>query len=450
MGDFTFFRIFAQFLKRKMRFEELNIEEALLEGLRAMNFKETTPIQEQTIPVVLEGRDIIACAQTGTGKTAAYLLPILNMLCKGEHPQDVINALVMVPTRELAQQIDQQLEAFAYFLPVSSVAVYGGGDGVIFEQQRRAMLSGVDVVIATPGRLIALLAMGEIDLSDVKFFILDEADRMLEMGFVEDIMQIASYLSKERQTLLFSATMPPKIKELAKKILNNPAEVQLSVSKPADKIRQSAYICYERQKIPIILELFKEKTPEKVIIFSSSKQKVKDLYTAFAHKGLKVGQMHSDLEQAERETVIRNFKNGHVNILIATDIVSRGIDIEDIELIINLDIPRDEEDYIHRIGRTARANNDGQAITFVSENEQSKFRRIEVFIEKDIEKMPVPEHLGAAPEYKPSEHKHFPANRRNSHRKSGKPQGNGNGGGKNSRSRNSRHRRKGGGNKEVK
>jgi len=431
-----------------MKFEELNIEEALLEGLRAMNFKETTPVQEQTIPVVLEGRDIISCAQTGTGKTAAYLLPILNMLCKGEQPQEAINALVMVPTRELAQQIDQQLEGFAYFLPVSSVAVYGGGDGVIFEQQRRAMLSGVDIVIATPGRLLALLAMGEIDLSDVKFFILDEADRMLEMGFVDDIMQIVSFLPKDRQTLLFSATMPQRIKDLAKKILNNPAEVQLSVSKPADKIKQSAYICYERQKIPIILELFKEKTPEKVIVFSSSKQKVKDLYAAFLRKGLKVGQMHSDLEQAERETVIRNFKNGHVNILIATDIVSRGIDIEDIELIINLDIPRDEEDYIHRIGRTARANNDGQAITFVSENEQSKFRKIEVFIEKDIEKTPVPEHLGEAPAYKPSAHKRFPANRRSSRRKSGKPQGSNSGGNKNNRNKNNKNRRKGGGNKE--
>lgn len=431
-------RTFAQFLKRTMKFEELNIEEALLEGLRAMNFKETTPVQEKTIPVVLEGRDIIACAQTGTGKTAAYLLPILNMLCKGDHAADTLNALIMVPTRELAQQIDQQLEGFAYFLPVSSVAVYGGGDGVVFAQQQRALLSGVDVAIATPGRLLALLAMGDIDLSNVKFFILDEADRMLEMGFIDDIMQIASYLSKDRQTLLFSATMPPKIKELAKKILNNPAEVQLAVSKPADKIKQSAYICYERQKIPIILDIFNEKTPERVIIFSSSKQKVKDLYAAFLRKGLKVGQMHSDLEQSEREAIIRSFKNGHTNILIATDIVSRGIDIEDIELVINLDIPRDEEDYIHRIGRTARANSDGQAITFVSESEQAKFRRIEVFIEKDIEKTPVPEHLGEAPEYKPSEYRSSPHNkgRQNFRRKPGNSGGN-----RDNRKPNNRHKK---------
>lgn len=384
-----------------MKFEELNIEQELLEGLRAMNFKETTPVQEKTIPVILEGKDIIACAQTGTGKTAAYLLPILNKLCKNEHPQDSINALIMVPTRELAQQIDQQLEGFAYFLPVTSVAVYGGGDGIVFEQQKRALLSGVDVAIATPGRLLALLAMGEIDLSEVKFFILDEADRMLEMGFVEDIMQIASYLSKDRQTLLFSATMPPKIKMLAKKILKDPAEIQLSVSKPAEKIEQSAYICYERQKLSIIQEIFKQNNFERVIVFSSSKQKVKEIAAAFKRMNLSSEAMHSDLEQREREDVIRNFKNGKINILIATDIVSRGIDIEDIELIVNYDVPHDVEDYIHRIGRTARANADGKAITFVSEKEQTKFKRIERFIKKDIKKELIPEQLGKGPEYNP-------------------------------------------------
>jgi superfamily II DNA/RNA helicase len=391
-----------------MKFDELNIEEALLEGLRAMNFKETTPVQEKTIPIILEGKDIIACAQTGTGKTAAYLLPILNMLCKNDTKQDVTKALIMVPTRELAQQIDQQLEGFAYFLPVSSVAIYGGGDGAVFEQQKRALLSGVDIAIATPGRLLALIAMGEIDLSDVKFFILDEADRMLEMGFVEDIMQVASYLSKDKQTLLFSATMPAKIRDLAKKILKNPEEIKLAVSKPADKIQQSAYICYETQKVPIILDYFKQNNHEKIIVFSSSKQKVKDLASSLKSKGLSVAAMHSDLEQGEREEVIRKFKHGHINILIATDIVSRGIDIEDIELVVNFDVPRDVEDYIHRIGRTARANADGKAMTFVSENDQWRFKKIENFIEKEIDKELIPETFGETPKYNPTEHKTEP------------------------------------------
>jgi superfamily II DNA/RNA helicase len=385
-----------------VRFDELNIEEALLDGLQSMNFKEATPVQEKTIPIILEGKDIIACAQTGTGKTAAYLLPILNMLCKGDHPQDTINAVIMVPTRELAQQIDQQLEGFAYFLPVSSVAVYGGGDGAVFEQQKRALLSGVDVVIATPGRLLALLAMGSIDLSDVKFFILDEADRMLEMGFIEDIMQVSSYMSKTKQTLLFSATMPPKIRTLAKNILINPVEVRLSVSKPAEKIKQSAYICYEAQKLGIIKSIFAEKKPERVIVFSSSKQKVKDIFASFVRMGFPVGEMHSDLEQNQREDVIRKFKNGNIKLLVATDIVSRGIDIEDIELVINFDVPHDSEDYVHRIGRTARANTDGRAITFVSEQEQGKFKRIEEFIEKEIDKELIPAALGEAPEYNPA------------------------------------------------
>ncbi len=407
-----------------MKFEELNIEEALLDGLRAMNFKETTPVQEKTIPVILEGKDIIASAQTGTGKTAAYLLPILNMLCKKQYSQDAINALIMVPTRELAQQIDQQLEGFAYFLPVSSVAVYGGGDGIVFEQQKKALIAGVDVVIATPGRLLALLAMGDIDLSEVKFFILDEADRMLEMGFVEDIMQVASYLSKQRQTLLFSATMPPKIKALAKSILNKPEEIQLAVSKPAEKIKQSAYICYETQKAPIIKDLFERQKFEKVIIFSSSKQKVKDLYAAFRRMGLQASAMHSDLEQNEREEVIRKFKNGHIHILIATDIVSRGIDIEDIELVVNFDVPHDVEDYIHRIGRTARANADGRAITFVSEMEQGKFKKIEQFLGKDIDKEAIPEVFGAGPEYNPAMHRPKPQNNFRKKHSNNRPKGN--------------------------
>ena len=384
-----------------MRFDELNLTDALLEGLQAMNFKETTPVQAQTIPLILEKKDMIACAQTGTGKTAAYLLPILNVLCKKEHPEDKINALIMVPTRELALQIDQQLDAFAYFLPVTSVAVYGGGDGAIFSQQEKAMRSGVDVVIATPGRLIALLNMGKIDMSHVQFFVLDEADRMLEMGFVDDIMRIASYLPKQKQTLLFSATMPPKIHELAGKVLINPTEVHLSTSKPAEKIDQSAYICYEAQKLALIGQIFSNKQLHRVIVFSSSKQKVKEIYHTFRKMNLKVAAMHSDLEQNQREEVIRQFKNGHIHVLVATDIVARGIDIEDIQMVINYDVPHDVEDYVHRIGRTARAGGEGIAITFVAEKEQHKFSAIEKFIEKEIPKAQLPASLGEGPAYSP-------------------------------------------------
>lgn len=366
-----------------------------------MNFKETTPVQAQTIPLILEKKDMIACAQTGTGKTAAYLLPILNVLCKKEHPEDKINALIMVPTRELALQIDQQLDAFAYFLPVTSVAVYGGGDGAIFSQQEKAMRSGVDVVIATPGRLIALLNMGKIDMSHVQFFVLDEADRMLEMGFVDDIMRIASYLPKQKQTLLFSATMPPKIHELARKVLINPTEVHLSTSKPAEKIDQSAYICYEAQKLALIGQIFSNKQLHRVIVFSSSKQKVKEIYHTFRKMNLKVAAMHSDLEQNQREEVIRQFKNGHIHVLVATDIVARGIDIEDIQMVINYDVPHDVEDYVHRIGRTARAGGEGIAITFVAEKEQHKFSAIEKFIEKEIPKAQLPASLGEGPAYSP-------------------------------------------------
>ena len=384
-----------------MKFNQLPLEEALLDGLQAMNFQETTPVQEQTIPLILQKKDLIACAQTGTGKTAAYLLPILNVLCQNKHREDKINALIMVPTRELALQIDQQLDAFAYFLPVTSVAVYGGGDGAIFSQQERAMRQGVDVVIATPGRLISMLNLGKIDMSYVQFFVLDEADRMLEMGFVDDIMRIASYLPKEKQTLLFSATMAPKIRDLARKTLINPTEVHLSTSMPADKIDQSAYICYEAQKLELIQGIFTAQSLTRVIVFSSSKQKVKEIYHTFRRMKLKVAAMHSDLEQAEREEVMRRFKNGHIHVLVATDIVARGIDIEDIQMVINYDVPHDAEDYVHRIGRTARAGGEGIAITFVAEKEQQKFGLIEKLIQKEVRKVPLPEAMGQAPIYNP-------------------------------------------------
>ena len=382
-----------------MKFDELNLDESVLQALDAMNFKECTPVQEHTIPVILEGRDLIGVAQTGTGKTAAYLLPVLNQLNKGTYPADAINCVIMSPTRELAQQIDQQMEGFSYFMPASSVAVYGGNDGIRFEQEKKGLTLGVDVVIATPGRFISHLSMGYVDLSKVSFFILDEADRMLDMGFYDDIMQIVKYLPKKRQTIMFSATMPPKIQQLAQNILNHPVEVKLAVSKPAEKIIQTAYICYETQKLGIIRSLFKNQKPQRVIVFASSKLKVKEVAKAFLRLKLNVGEMHSDLDQSQRDHIMHEFKSGRINILVATNIVARGIDIDDIRLVINYDVPHDAEDYVHRIGRTARANHDGCAITFVSETEQVKFKSIEDFLEKTIYKIPVPEELGDAPEY---------------------------------------------------
>ena len=384
-----------------MNFTDLDLEDCVLDALDAMNFQECTPVQEQAIPILLEGKDLIGVAQTGTGKTAAYLLPVLNQLSKGSYKEDAINCIVMAPTRELAQQIDQQIEGFSYFMPVSSVAIYGGNDGIRYEQEKKGLALGADIIIATPGRLISHLNLGNVDLSHVSFFILDEADRMLDMGFYEDIMQIVKKLPKERQTIMFSATMPEKIKQLAKTILNNPVEVKIAVSKPAEKIIQTAYVCYERQKLGIIQSLFKETKPERVIIFASSKLKVKDVTKALMRLHLNVGEMHSDLDQKQRDHIMHEFKNGRIDILVATDIVARGIDIDDIRLVINYDVPHDCEDYVHRIGRTARANHDGCAITFISEKEQNNFKAIEDFIGKTIYKIPVPEDLGEAPEYKP-------------------------------------------------
>ena len=386
-----------------MRFDELDLEDEILDGLEDMNFHEMTPVQEHTIPVILEGRDIIGCAQTGTGKTAAYTLPLLNKLLIEGNPDNVVKSLIIVPTRELAQQIDQQFQGFSYYAPLSTTVVYGGGDGKGWDIQKNGMLNGADVVIATPGRMIAHLQNSGVDLSHVEYLILDEADRMLDMGFSDDIMKIISYMPAERQTIMFSATLPPKIRELAKTILRNPAEVNIAISKPNEAIDQSAYICYERQKLGIIRELFAEPTDSKTIIFSSSKLKVKELAHTLKRMGLDVAAMHSDLEQAQREEVMLNFKNNKVKILVATDIVARGIDIEDIGLVLNYDVPHDPEDYIHRIGRTARAAASGAAMTFVSEEEQGKFHRIETFMERDVEKLPIPEHLGKGPVYNPDE-----------------------------------------------
>lgn len=384
-----------------MKFSELELEPEVFDGLDAMNFVEMTPVQEHTIPVILSGRDIIGCAQTGTGKTAAYTLPLLNRLTIEGNPDNVVKSLIIVPTRELAQQIDMQFQGFSYFLPVSTTVVYGGGDGKGWEVQKRGMLMGADVVIATPGRLIAHLTNSGVDLSHVECLILDEADRMLDMGFSDDIMKIISYLPKERQTIMFSATLPPKIRELARTILNDPAEVTIAVSKPNEAISQSAYICYESQKLGIVREMFAQPKDTKTIIFSSSKLKTKELAHVLKRMKFNVAAMHSDLEQSQREEVILNFKNNKVDILVATDIVARGIDIEDIGLVVNYDVPHDPEDYIHRIGRTARAAATGAAITLVCQEEQGKFHRIEKFMEREVEKTPLPESVGEGPAYIP-------------------------------------------------
>ena len=395
-----------------MYFDELPLDDTVLDALDAMHFEECTPIQEQAIPPLLEGRDLIGVAQTGTGKTAAYLLPVLNELNTGRYPQDACNCLIMAPTRELAQQIDRQVEGFAYFMPFSSVAVYGGNDGARYEQERRGLTLGADIIIATPGRLISHLATGKIDFSRVSFFILDEADRMLDMGFYDDIMKIASYLPKERQTIMFSATMPDDIQKLAHNILNNPVEVKIAVSKPAEKIRQIAYICYDGMKDNIVRSVVdncpfynEEGGVDRVIIFCAKKTKVRELGRTFRMKGLSVGAMHSDLTQQERDTIMRDFRNGHINILIATDIVSRGIDIDDIQMVINYDTPHDPEDYVHRIGRTARANRDGMAVTLVTPHDYPSLLKIEKLIEKGIDKPNLPEGCGEKPDVSKSLHR---------------------------------------------
>ena len=388
-----------------MLFTELNLCDEVLDGLSAMNFKETTPIQEQTIPLILQKKDIIACAQTGTGKTAAFLLPLIHNLQSEPHEPNKVNAIIMAPTRELAQQIDQQMEGFSYFSSFSSVAVYGGSDGDAWSTQKTGLQKGADVVVATPGRLLSHINLYDIDFSGVKYLILDEADRMLDMGFYDDIMKIVKLLPANRQTLLFSATMPPKIQALAKSILNEPEEIKIAVSRPPDSIMQSAYICYENQKTAIITELFSKKKPNKVIVFAGSKIKVKEVTKALKRMGIAVDEMHSDLTQEQRGIVMHEFRNNRVNLLVATDILSRGIDIDDISLIINYDVPHDSEDYVHRIGRTARAGEQGMAITFVSVEEQYKFKQIEKFLGKTIFKIPVPADLGEAPEYNPEQNR---------------------------------------------
>ncbi|MBR6648121.1 MAG: DEAD/DEAH box helicase, partial [Bacteroidaceae bacterium] len=373
-----------------MYFTDFDFEDEILDALDAMRFETCTPIQEKTIQPLMEGRDLIGVAQTGTGKTAAYLLPVLNKLCSGSYPEDAINCIIMAPTRELAQQIDRQLEGFTYFMSISSVAVYGGNDGQRYQQELRGMSRGADIIVATPGRLISHINLGNIDLSRVSFFILDEADRMLDMGFYNDIMTIAKQLPQKRQTMLFSATMPQEIRRLADNILDNPVHITLSLAKPADGIKQQAYICYEPQKTDIVKHLFSNEKPERVILFTSRKNKVKDISLALKKQGYNIGEMHSNLSQTERDDIMYRFKSRQIDIVVATDILARGIDIDDIRLVINYDVPRDCDDYIHRVGRTARAGNEGRAVTFVSVEDQSYFGKIEDFMEQDVEKLPLP------------------------------------------------------------
>ena len=370
-----------------MKFEETYLNDNILDALYDMHFDEMTPIQERCIPEILDGYDVLGVAQTGTGKTAAYLLPILSRLDDEDYPKDAINCVVMSPTRELAQQIDQAMQGFGYYLDaVSSVAVYGGNDGNRYDQEQRSLRMGADVVIATPGRLLSHIKVGNVDLSRVSFFVLDEADRMLDMGFSDDIMQIASHLPQNRQTVMFSATMPENIRRMARAIMNNPVEVQIAVSRPPESIKQMHEFVDESKKVEAVLSLLNSFTPsllKKVIIFAGKKQRVKDLARTLRSLHIDARAMHSDLEQSERDQVMLDFKNGKVGVLVATDVVSRGIDVTDVPLVINYDVPHAPEDYVHRIGRTARAENSGEAMTLVSPDDMHYWKRIERFLTGD-------------------------------------------------------------------
>lgn len=407
-----------------MYFDELPLADEVLDALWDMHFDECTPVQEHTIPVILEGRDVISCAQTGTGKTAAFILPLLTNLLYDNHDPNKLNAIIMAPTRELAQQIDQQMEGFGFYVPFSSVAIYGGNDGGAWGTQSTGLQKGADIVIATPGRLLSLMNIYNIDFSGVKYFILDEADRMLDMGFYDDIMAVVNRLPKDRQTIMFSATMPANIRKMAKAIMNNPAEVQIAVSRPPESIRQMAVDIFEAQKTAFIVQKFSssgDQELKKVIVFVGKKQRVKELTRALRANHIDARAMHSDLEQKERDEVMLDFRNNKVDVLVATDIVSRGIDVDDIPLVINYDVPRDAEDYVHRIGRTARAENKGEALTLVSPEDNHFFNKIERFLQKSIERLPLPASLGAAPDSSVCSLAADEPKRSSKHRKGGKP-----------------------------
>lgn len=414
-------------------FEDLDLSDNVLDALYDMRFEKCTPVQAQCIPPILEHHDVLGVAQTGTGKTAAYLLPLLTLLERAPHPADAVNCLVIAPTRELARQIDQALQGFAYYTGVNAVAVYGGNDGIRYEQERRSLQAGADIVLATPGRLITHLQLGTLDLSRTTHLVLDEADRMLDMGFAEDILSIVKQMPEQRQTILFSATMPPKIAELARTVMHNPVEVEIAVSKPAENIKQSLYICHESDKAIILKKIFKEQPPQRVILFCSSKQKVKKLAIVLKRSGLNARAMHSDLAQAERDEVMNLFRAHKVDLLVATDIVARGIDIDDITMVINYDAPHDAEDYVHRIGRTARAGREGSAITLIGEKDLYALSNIERTLKIKIPRAELPEGV-RPPQTEPQ------------HRRGGRNGGNGNGRGRNGGSREQRnnHGKRGG------
>ena len=384
-----------------MKFIDLGLDPRILEGIDAMGYENATPVQQQVMVPILEGKDIIAAAQTGTGKTAAFLLPLLHRLLTSPHHAGDINAMIIVPTRELAIQIAESIEGLSYFTDVSSIAVYGGGDGNSFVTEKKALTSGVDIVVCTPGRMIAHLNMGYVKLKGLKYLVLDEADRMLDMGFSDDLSKIVTFLPAVRQNLLFSATMPAKMRVLAKKLLHNPIEINIAISKPPEQIVQKAFIVYEAQKVPIIIDMLSSKKFSKVIVFCSKKLNVKQLTLKLKHANLAVAEIHSDLDQKSREQYLQDFRNQKINILVATDVLSRGIDIDDIDLVINYDVPNDGEDYIHRIGRTARAATSGTAFTLVSENEQGKCGVIEQLLGAPIFKGTVPTEFGPTPAYNP-------------------------------------------------
>ena len=404
-----------------MFFDELPLADEVLDALWDMHFDECTPVQEHTIPVILEGRDVISCAQTGTGKTAAFILPLLTNLLYDNHDPNKLNAIIMAPTRELAQQIDQQMEGFGFYVPFSSVAIYGGNDSGAWGTQSTGLQRGADIVIATPGRLLSLMNIYNIDFSGVKYFILDEADRMLDMGFYDDIMAVVNRLPKDRQTIMFSATMPANIRKMAKAIMNNPAEVQIAISRPPESINQQAADIFEPQKNDYLKLLLKERQLKKVIVFVGKKQGVKELARALRAINIDARAMHSDLEQKERDEVMLDFRNGKIDVLVATDIVSRGIDVDDIPLVINYDVPRDAEDYVHRIGRTARAENKGEAITLVSPEDKHFFNKIERFLQKNIERITLPASLGEVPDSSVCSLAAGDRKPSSKHRKGGKP-----------------------------
>jgi ATP-dependent RNA helicase RhlE len=384
-----------------LEFSELNLHAELLEGIRSMNFTEATPIQEQAIPLILKGKDLIGVAQTGTGKTAAFVLPILNMVIDRTH-EPRTKALVIVPTRELALQIDQAVEAYSYFTGASSIAIYGGGDGADFNQEKNAITSGVDIIIATPGRLISHMNVGYVDFSKLDFLVLDEADRMLDMGFQPDLQRIVRTINPDRQTLLFSATMADGIQRIARAFLKDPVEINIAISKPAEGVKQGAYVVYNEQKLQLVTSILNdpERKDQSIVVFSSSRQMVTTLYNQLLRLKLNVGMISSDLDQKEREKVMIDFRNRKTLVLVATDVISRGIDVEGIDMVVNFDVPRDAEDYVHRIGRTARAQRKGEALTFIGPADIGRFMRIEKLIGYPVEKIQVPERLGPVPEYK--------------------------------------------------